>query len=137
VQQEKSILIAIESELLTPQGIRSLAPGDPAYQGIFGCGFAHADQYHRDLSYHNGMAWPWLIGAYCDAIINVFGAIPETAGRVGLVLQPLLAHLVDEACLGSISEIFDGNRPHLPRGAYAHALAVAETARWLNWQLRH
>jgi predicted glycogen debranching enzyme len=135
-QQEKFILRDIEAELVTPQGLRSLAPDDPGYQSIFGCGFAHADQYHRDLSYHNGMAWPWLLGAYCDAILNVFGADADTSSRIGLILQPLLAHLTDEACLGSISEIFDGSRPHLPRGAYASALAVAESTRWLNWHIR-
>jgi predicted glycogen debranching enzyme len=136
VQQEKAILATIEAELLTPQGIRSLAPTDPGYQGVYGCGFSHADQYHRDLSYHNGTAWPWLLGAYCDALVNVYGLLPETTGRIGLILQPLLAHLVDETMLGSIAEIFDGSRPHLPRGCTAHALAVAETMRWLNWQLR-
>lgn len=135
-QQEKAILIAVEAELLTPQGLRSLAATDPAYQGVFGCGFSHADQYHRDLSYHNGTAWPWLLGAYCDAIVNVFGLLPETTSRVGLVLQPLVSHLIEEAGLGTIAEIFDGSRPHLPRGCFAHALAVAETMRWLNWQIR-
>lgn len=135
-QQEKQILTVAEAQLLTPQGLRTLAPNDPGYQGIFGCGFSHADQYHRDLSYHNGTAWPWLLGMYCDAILNVYGSTPETTSRIGLILQPLLTHLNDEACLGSISEIFDGNRPHLPRGCLAHALAVSETMRWLNWQIR-
>jgi 4-alpha-glucanotransferase len=136
IQQEKAILVAVEAELLTPQGMRSLAPTDPGYQGAFGCGFSHADQYHRDLSYHNGMGWPWLLGAYCDALVNVYGVLPETTSRIALILQPLTAHMIDEAGLGSISEIFDGSRPHLPRGCFAHALAMAETMRWLNWQLR-
>ncbi len=134
--QEKSILIAIESELLTAMGVRTLASTDPAYQSTYGCGFSHADQYHRDLSYHQGVAWPWLLGAYCDALINVFGLLPETTARINLVMQPLLSHLVEEAGLGSISEIFDGSRPHLPRGSIAQAWSVAEVMRFLSWQNR-
>lgn len=134
--QEKSVLIAIESELLTSMGVRTLASTDSAYQSIYGCGFAHADQYHRDLSYHQGMAWPWLLGAYCDALINVYGLLPETTVRINLVMQPLLSHLVEEAGLGSISEIFDGSRPHLPRGSIAQAWSVAEVMRFLSWQNR-
>ncbi|CAN5364382.1 amylo-alpha-1,6-glucosidase [soil metagenome] len=134
--QEKSILIAIESELLTPMGVRTLAATDSAYQNTYGCGFSHADQYHRDLSYHQGMAWPWFLGAYCDALINVFGLLPETTARINLVMQPLLSHLVEEAGLGSISEIFDGSRPHLPRGSIAQAWSVAEVMRFLSWQNR-
>lgn len=134
--QEKSILIAIESELLTAMGVRTLASTDPAYQSTYGCGFSHADQYHRDLSYHQGVAWPWFLGAYCDALINVFGLLPETTARINLVMQPLLSHLVEEAGVGSISEIFDGSRPHLPRGSIAQAWSVAEVMRFLSWQNR-
>lgn len=134
--QEKSVLIAVESELLTSMGVRTLASTDSAYQSIYGCGFAHADQYHRDLSYHQGMAWPWLLGAYCDALINVYGLLPETTVRINLVMQPLLSHLIEEAGLGSISEIFDGSRPHLPRGSIAQAWSVAEVMRFLSWQNR-
>lgn len=134
--QEKSVLVAIEAELLTPMGIRTVSATDPAYQGTYGCGFSHADQYHRDLSYHQGMAWPWLLGAYCDALINVFGLLPETTARINLVMQPLSMHVVEEAGLGSISEIFDGSRPHLPRGCIAQAWSVAEAMRFLSWQNR-
>jgi glycogen debranching enzyme len=126
----------VESELLTSMGVRTLSTTDPAYQSIYGCGFAHADQYHRDLSYHQGMAWPWLLGAYCDALINVFGLLPETTARINLVMQPLLSHLVEEAGLGTVSEIFDGSRPHLPRGSIAQAWSVAEVMRFLCWQNR-
>jgi 4-alpha-glucanotransferase len=135
-EQEKAVLNTVENELLTPMGIRSLAPSDPAYQATYGCGFAHADQYHRDLSYHQGMAWPWLLGQYCDALINVFGLEPETTSRIGLIMQPLLSHLTEEGCLGSISEMFDGSRPHLPRGCIAEAASTAEVMRWHAWQLR-
>lgn len=136
VQQEKAILIACESELLVPMGLRTLATTDPSYQGMFGCGFAHADQYHRDLSYHQGTAWMWLLGMYCQALLDVHGPLPETAARINLLFQPILTHLLEEAGLGSISEIFDGDRPHAARGAFAHSMAVAETMRWHAWQMK-
>ncbi|HEY9758307.1 MAG TPA: amylo-alpha-1,6-glucosidase [Oculatellaceae cyanobacterium] len=134
--QERAVLAKIESDMLTPMGIRSLGASDPGYQGMFGCGLAHADQYHRDLSYHQGTAWPWLLGFYCDALVNVFGLNPETTSRVSIVLQPLLEHMQDEGCLGSISEIFDGTRPHLARGATASAWSAGEVMRWYSWQIR-
>jgi 4-alpha-glucanotransferase len=117
-------------------GLRSLTPQDPGYQGMFGCGFAHADQYHRDLSYHQGTVWPYLLGFYCDALVHVYGLSPETTTRISLVMQPLLEHLLDEGCLGSVSELFDGSRPHLARGATASAWSVAEVMRWYSWQTR-
>lgn len=135
-EQEKAILACVETHLLTPTGLRTLAPEDPQYQGSYGCGFAHADQYHRDLSYHQGTAWTWLLGTYIEAQLNVFGASPELTSRVKILLTPLLAHLTEEACLGNISEIFDGARPHLSRGSPAHAQATAECIRWQAWQLR-
>jgi glycogen debranching enzyme len=134
--QEQSILATIDRELLTPVGLRSLSPTDPSYQGKYGCGFARADQYHRDLSYHQGTTWPWLIGPYCDALLNVDGSSPATYSKIRILLQPLLNHLMNEACIGSISEIFDGNSPHTPRGCFAQAWSVAETMRILSLVLK-
>jgi predicted glycogen debranching enzyme len=134
--QEKAVLTKVEQDLLTPMGLRTLSPTDRGYQSVFGCGLSHPDQYHRDLSYHQGMAWPWLLGFYCDALVNVFGLTPETTSRVSLIVQPLLEHMMEEVCLGSISELFDGSRPHLARGATASAWSVAETMRWYSWQQR-
>lgn len=135
-EQERAIIQAIENELLVAMGVRTLSPQDPQYQNAYGCGFQHADQYHRDLSYHQGTAWTWLLGTYCEALLNIHGPTAETVNRVKLILQPLLSHLTEEACLGSLSEIFDGSRPHLPRGTIASAVAVAECMRWQGWQLR-
>jgi glycogen debranching enzyme len=136
-EQEKQILATVESVLVTPMGVRSLSPDDSQYQGSYGCGFQHADRYHRDLSYHQGTAWPWLIGTYIEALINVYGSQPETTSRVKLLLQPLTAHVMEEGCLGSMAEIFDGSRPHLAKGCPAHAAAVAACMRWVAWQLRN
>ena len=135
-EQEKQILTTVESVLVTPMGVRTLSPDDLQYQGIYGCGFQHADRYHRDLSYHQGTAWTWLTGCYIEALINAYGRGPETIGRVKLLLQPLTAHLMEEGCLGSMAEIFDGSRPHLAKGCPAHAAAVAACMRWTGWQLR-
>ena len=131
--KERMVLSVVESELLTPMGIRSLEPSDPSYQGVFGCGLAHPDQYHRDLSRHQGTAWPWLLGQYCDALINVFGRSPETVNRVKVAIRPMFDHFMEEDCLGSLSEMFDGNRPHIPRGCPVYSLSVAEAMRWHRW----
>ncbi|MBI5175959.1 MAG: glycogen debranching protein, partial [Candidatus Melainabacteria bacterium] len=135
-EQEKSILHAVESQLVTPMGLRTLSPEDGQYQASYGCGFDHADQYHRDLSYHQGTVWPWLLGIYMEALLNVYGPLPETVSRIRILLSPMLEHLTQEALLGGISEIFDGNRPHLPRGCPNQAQAVAECMRWQNWLLK-
>ncbi|MBX9941012.1 MAG: amylo-alpha-1,6-glucosidase [Candidatus Obscuribacterales bacterium] len=134
--QEKQILAAIENELITPMGIRTLSPTDAQYQGLYGCGFEHADQYHRDLSYHQGTAWPFLLGFYCDALLNVYGPLPETKSRIKIILSPLLEHLGQESLVGGVSEIFDGARPHLARGCPAYALSTAELMRWQTWLSR-
>lgn len=127
--REKSILQVIDMELFTPYGLRTLAPSDPSYQGIYGCGFSRADEYHRDLSYQQGTVWPWFLGPYCEALLNVFGPLPETYAKIRILLQPLLKHLVEDAGIGSISEIFDGNAPHTARGAVAASWSVAELMR--------
>lgn len=132
-EQEKSILRVVEGELLISMGIRTLSSADPSYQGVFGCGFPHPDQYHRDLCKHQGTSWPWLFGQYCDALLNVWGSNPETLARIRLLLQPLWDHFVEEDCLGSMSEMFDGDRPHIPRGCPVYSLSVAEAMRWMRW----
>jgi 4-alpha-glucanotransferase len=136
LEQEKQILSTVESALLTPMGLRTLAPDDGQYQGTYGCGFQHADRYHRDLSYHQGTAWTWLMGSYIEALVNVYGSTPESVSRIKLLLQPLTAHLLEEGCLGTMAEIFDGSRPHLAKGCPAHAQAVAACMRWVGWLVR-
>lgn len=131
--QEKAIITSVDAFLHIPKGLRTLSNTDEGYQGKYGCGLAHADQYHRDLSYFQGTACPWLLGMYCESLVNVFGVLPETAAKISLLLQPLIDHLTEEGALGSVSEIFDGDKPHAPRGCFAHAMAVAELLRWQKW----
>jgi predicted glycogen debranching enzyme len=117
-----SILSVVERELLTPRGLRTLSPSDPDYSGRYEGGPGA-----RDGAYHQGTVWPWLMGPYITAYFKTFG---KTAGRrfAELWLETFAAHL-REGCLGQVSEIFDGDAPHTPRGCVAQAWSVAELVR--------
>jgi glycogen debranching enzyme len=120
----EAVLKVARDRLLTPYGPRSLAPGGAGYDGHYA-----GDSYHRDSVYHQGAVWPWLLGAYADALLNVRGNTPETRAELRERIQPLLRHLTQDGCFGSISEIFDGDPPHAPNGAVAQAWSVAELLR--------
>ena len=115
-----AILAAVERELLTPYGLRTLAPGEAGYRGRY-----EGDVVSRDSAYHQGTVWPWLIGAYIDAYLRVHQGGEE---HCRTLLAPLMASL-DEAGVGQISEIYDGDPPHTPRGCIAQAWSVAEVLR--------
>jgi predicted glycogen debranching enzyme len=114
-----NVLRVVERDLLTPRGLRTLSPNDPNYIGRY-----EGDPRHRDGAYHQGTVWPWLIGPYITAYIKTFG---KKAGRKFAMawLEQFQAHL-NEACLGQVSEIFDGDAPHTPRGCIAQAWSVSE-----------
>ena len=117
-----SVLHVIEHNLLTPRGLRTLSPADPNYIGRYEGGPAN-----RDGAYHQGTVWPWLMGPYITAYTWTFG---KKAGRkfASAWLENFSEHL-HEACLGQVSEIFDGDAPHAPRGCVAQAWSVAELLR--------
>ena len=117
----KKILRLVKKELLTPFGLRSLSPQDSNYKGIY-----KGDQYSRDGAYHQGTVWSWLIGAYADALYYVYGT--EAKNKIQNVIPEMLTHL-SEACIGTVSEIFDGDKPHTAKGAIAQAWSVAELLR--------
>jgi predicted glycogen debranching enzyme len=117
------VLEAVERELMTPYGLRTLSPKDLAYQGRYGGATDSADQYHRDLTYHQGTVWPWLLGWWADARRYVHGP-----GKISLSPE-LERHLLQEAALGTVSEIFDGDPPHRAVGCFAQAWSVAELLR--------
>jgi glycogen debranching enzyme len=120
---KKSALNAIRKELLTPVGLRTLSPRDPAYQARY-----QGDQPSRDRAYHQGTAWPWLLGLYAEAVVHIEGE--ESARReLEPVLGRLQTHFRTEACIGQISEVFDGDAPHRCGGAPAQAWSVAELFR--------
>jgi predicted glycogen debranching enzyme len=118
------VLEVVHDRLLTPVGLRSLAPGEPDYKARY-----YGDLRARDAAYHQGTVWAWLIGPFIDAWIKVHGANRE---EVRGLLAGFPQHL-DEACVGSISEVFDAEPPYLPRGCIAQAWSVAEVLRcWLK-----
>jgi predicted glycogen debranching enzyme len=124
-ERARRVVETVERELLTPYGLRSLAPADSQYSGRYGGGPAE-----RDAAYHQGAVWAWLIGPFVTAYLRVHGRTPESVAHARTLLDPLLIHLKD-ACLGHISEIFEGDAPHAPRGAVAQAWSAAELLRAL------
>ncbi len=125
-----ALLGAFERSLLTPFGPRTLAPGDPHYRGA-----CVGDVGTRDPASLNGAAWPFLVGAWADAHFRVRGFSAASRALARRVVEPLVHHLND-ACLGHVSEHFDGDAPHLPRGAFARVTSVAELARvWIEYRL--
>jgi len=83
----------------------------------------------RDSAYHQGTVWPWLIGAFTDAYLKVNNYSKQSKKISSDRLQPLLEHFSNSGCIGSISEVFDGDEPHLCEGAFAQAWSVAEVLR--------
>jgi len=117
--QGRSVLQVVCDRLLTPYGLRSLDPADSDYIGSYS-----GNRWHRDTAYHQGTVWSWLIGPFICAWKRFY-----PTQDVPWDWQPLLEHLQQQACLGSISEIFDGEPPHAPQGATAQAWSVAELIR--------
>jgi predicted glycogen debranching enzyme len=117
------VLAVVEEHLLTPYGLRTLSPKDPAYRGRYEGG-----PEERDAAYHQGTVWPWLLGAYVTAFRRVNGNGPKTAKTIRELLGPLEDFLLGDG-LGQLPEIFDGDAPHRPRGCPAQAWSVAEVLR--------
>jgi glycogen debranching enzyme len=122
-QHWKAVVDVVHDQLLTPYGLRSLAPGHPDYQPRY-----FGDLRARDLAYHQGTVWPWLIGPFVDAWRRVYPDKLETLQPIALSLGK---HLM-KACVGSVSEIFDAEPPYTPRGCCAQAWSVAELLRLLT-----
>ena len=117
--QQRSVVDICSKRLLTSFGLRSLAPGEPNYQGHYG-----GDPRGRDAAYHQGTVWGWLLGPFALAQLRVYGD-PAAALRY---LEPLGSH-ISAYGLGTLAEIFDGDPPHTPRGCISQAWTVAETLR--------
>ena len=116
-----AVLDSVTHELATPHGLRTLSPEHADYKRVY-----FGDLRARDAAYHQGTVWPWLMGPFVDAWLAVH---PEDADGARRWIEPLLDHLVNGGCVGSISEIFDAEAPFTPRGCFAQAWSVAEVAR--------
>ena len=114
------VMKAVAEKLLTPYGLRSLAPGEPDYKERY-----FGDLRTRDAAYHQGTVWGWLIGPYVDAWLKLH---PGDNASARQLLQGLVNHL-DEFGVGSVAEIFDATEPYAPRGCIAQAWSVAELLR--------
>ncbi len=119
----RQVVDRVQSDLLTPFGLRTLATSDPRYIGRY-----EGNTAARDGAYHQGTVWPWLLGPFISAYLRVNDNVPAAVRQAHDWLRPIEHHLND-AGLDQISEIFDGDPPHHPRGCIAQAWSVAEVLR--------
>ncbi len=135
-EQQRAVLECVKSRLLTPLGVRTLDTADARYRGRY-----EGNLFQRDSAYHQGTAWPWLLGPVAEAILRV-GCFSATARDEAMaVLRPVLAGVSPDfapsqaetagGCLGHIAEIFDGDPPQRPQGCTAQAWSAAELLRVL------
>ncbi len=122
-EKEELVLETVWDKLYTAYGLRTLSPDSPNYKGIYSEG-----PYRRDEAYHQGTAWPWLVGHFITAHLKVNEYSDKSRDTALKLLEPFRSHL-DDACIGQISEIFDGSDPMFPKGCYAQAWSVAEVLR--------
>lgn len=123
-EQKNAVIETVKRYLLTPRGLRTLAPKNPAYKGIY-----IGNQEERDNAYHQGTVWPWLIEHYCEAYLQVH----KHSGllHVKQILKEF-EPVMNEHGIGSVSEIYDGDPPHAPRGAISQAWSVAALLRVID-----
>jgi len=120
-----SIVHITRDRLLTPVGLRSLAPGDPDYKPRY-----FGDLRARDAAYHQGTVWAWLIGPFVDAWLKVY---PDDVDGARRMMEGFALDTAYRACIGSIAEVFDAESPFTPRGCIAQAWSVAEVLRvWVK-----
>jgi glycogen debranching enzyme len=122
-QRQAAVVKVVREHLLTPMGLRTLSPFDPRYRRAYGGSWES-----RDRSYHQGTVWAWLMGAFIEAHLKVENFKPFAVAQARQWLAAFDEHL-RQACLGQVSEIFDGDSPHDPRGCVAQAWSVCELLR--------
>jgi glycogen debranching enzyme len=124
LERQKRVVEVVQKNLLTPYGLRTLNVEDSRYRGEYA-----GPQRQRDEAYHQGTVWPYLIGPFVEAYLKVNGFSRKSKRKAADFIQPLMQHLTEDDCIGQISEIFDGNAPHEPKGCMAQAWSVAELIR--------
>ncbi len=123
-KKARSVLQTVQKFLLTPFGLRSLSPDHPDYRGRYG-----GDPFRRDSAYHQGTVWSWLLGPFLTALVRVRGEPGRREAKK--ILRKFESHLC-QAGVGTVSEIFDGDPPHTPRGCIAQAWSVGELLRAIS-----
>jgi len=123
-RQQASVVDAVQKNLLTPYGLRTLSAADSRYKGTY-----IGPQQQRDEAYHQGTVWPYLIGPFVASYLKVNGFSRKSKRKAADFIEPLMQHLTEDGCLGQLGEIFDGDAPHKPRGCIAQAWSVAELIR--------
>jgi predicted glycogen debranching enzyme len=123
-EKAQAVFNCVEEHLYTPVGLRSLSPHDQNYYGIY-----QGDARRRDASYHQGTVWSWLLGPYVDVMMRVGG---DHAHRLSKKVISNFEYHLEESGIGTVSEIFDGDAPHHPRGCIAQAWGVAEVLRVID-----
>ncbi len=123
--QRAGVVAVAEAELLTPRGLRTLSPKDPAYRGRYRGG-----PEQRDAAYHQGTVWPWLAGAYVEAALRAAerSELPAVRARLRAWLDGFVPEL-DHIGLDHVSEVFDGDLPQAPGGTFAQAWNTGELLR--------
>lgn len=127
LNEARKVVRVVQEHLLTPYGLRTLSPFDKKYKGYYKGG-----PVERDLAYHNGPVWPWLLGHFGEALIKTATHKEEVLTVLNPCIDALQEHVLNTAGLGSVSEIFDGNFPHLPNGCISQAWSVAELLRLIH-----
>ena len=122
--EQAGVVRRVREDLLTPCGLRTLAPTDPAYRGLY-----RGNGTERDSAYHQGTVWPWLLGPFGEAALKVAENREDEKNHLRTYLRTFLQDHLSEAGIGSVSEVFDGDTPHRPGGCIAQAWSVAEMIR--------
>ncbi len=122
-EQRDSILEIVKSKLLTSRGLRSLSPEDPSYKGYY-----FGNQYTRDVAYHNGTVWPWLLGHFVEGYLKLHGRSGKNF--VKKIIQSFDG-VMTQYGVGTVAEIYDGDPPHRPKGAISQAWSIGELLRMM------
>ncbi|MBQ7469556.1 MAG: glycogen debranching enzyme family protein [Pseudobutyrivibrio sp.] len=123
IEKEKSIVRVLKERLYVGVGLRSLDTEDENYQGTY-----QGSLEKRDHAYHQGTAWGFLLGAFIESYLKVGGGSAQSIEEAKAMFEPIEQHLFSN-CIGSVSEIFDGDEPHAGRGCFAQAWSVGEILR--------
>jgi len=120
----RAVISVVQAHLLTPYGLRTLSPRDPAYSPFY-----KGDADARDSAYHQGMVWPWLAGHFGQALLRQAEDRAGARAFLRKYFKPILREFPDDFCISAVPELYTGNPPHAPRGAVAQAWSMAEAVR--------